>query len=83
VACCRWCGIGLGWSGALAGPPRDDPDWSRAMSEDYPAPPPELSPGRHILQLPAPTFDPEDSAPMSWRCVCRSWPLARQRTAGC
>jgi hypothetical protein len=27
---------------ALAGPPRDDPDWSRAMSEDYPAPPPEL-----------------------------------------
>jgi hypothetical protein len=26
------------WSGALAGPPRDDPDWSDAMSEALPRP---------------------------------------------
>jgi hypothetical protein len=42
VACCRWCGIGLGWSGALAGPPRDQLTGDEPMDQDYPAPPPEL-----------------------------------------
>jgi hypothetical protein len=42
VACCRWCGIGLGWSGALAGPPRDQLTGDEPMDQDYPDPPPEL-----------------------------------------
>jgi hypothetical protein len=49
VACCRWCGIGLGWSGALAGPPRDQLTGDEPMVQDYPAPPPELSPAAQAV----------------------------------